>query len=451
MAVDPLDPSPSPGEYTHNTARLKINEIASAGNTNELGISDLVASVDPLLAANIDNRVVVKAPADLSGSLDSSKLYVIDGIIDFTGTGINITVPLGGFTYEGLGQGVSKLVCSDDGYHMFVSPVGGCGSIDGSGCTVEVSGLGSEVYAITGSTGNESFEHSRIIWNDCSSLGYVDGFRQGLEVNTARFGGKPELELRSTWAGGYRQSTSIIRGLDSGMTGSIFKAGAGLTFGSRFLTDLNADLSNSAALFDFSPSNFTKTSSLRVFGASIARNGVADATDVTLSPNIDHNSVYSLWKGNTGISDTHTGGRIVVTSETENPIATQSVFEDIIGTFTASGLVHFSNPSGGQMLHDGSDPRDYNVFSFLVIDGDQGVEVAVKAVKWNSSLAAFEDVGTQTRQINSLVGGRDVAFFDALFPVTMDKDDYLKLQIANNTSDSSLTAEIGSGMYLDER
>jgi len=451
MAVDPLEPSPAPGAYTNNTARLKINEIAAAGNTNELGIADLVASVDPLLAANIDNRVVVKAPADLSGSIDSSKLYIIDGIIDFSGTGFNITVPVGGFTYEGLGASVSMLKCTDDGYQMFVSPVGGCGNIEGGNCAIEASGVGSSVYAVTGATGSEAFEHNRVLWNNCSSMGYVDGFRQGLELNTVRFYGQPTLEFRGTWSGGYRQSTSLVRFLDVAMAGPIFKAGAGLTFGSRFLTDVNADLSNSAALFDFSASNFIKTSSLEVVSASIERNGVADASDQTISPNIDQNSVYSLWKRNTGIADTHTGGRVVITTEVTNPIAAQSAFEDILGTFTASGLVHFSNPSGSQILHNGSDPRDYNVFTFLVVDGAQGEEVAVRAVKWNSSLAVFEDVGTQTRQINALVGGRDVAFFDALFPVTLDKDDYLKLQIANNTSGSSLTAEIGSGMYLDER
>lgn len=39
MAVDPLVPSPSPGEYTHNTPRLKINEIASAVNSIELDVA----------------------------------------------------------------------------------------------------------------------------------------------------------------------------------------------------------------------------------------------------------------------------------------------------------------------------------------------------------------------------------------------------------------------------
>jgi hypothetical protein len=451
MAIDTLDPSPAPGEYTHSTVRLKINETVVAVNALELDVDGLASDVSALSLSNINNRVVVKSAADLSGALDSAKLYVIDGIIDFSGTGISITVPAGGFTYEGLGASISMLKCSDDSYDMFVSPAGGCGNIEGGNCAIETSGTGSSVYAVTGATGGEAFEHNRVVWSNCSSMGYVDGFRQGLELNTVRFFGQPSLELRGVWSGGYRQSTSLIRFIDSAMTAPIFKAGAGLTFGSRFLTDVNADLSTAAALFDFSDSNFTNTSSLLVSGASISRNGVSDASDQTISPNIDQNSVKSLWKRNTGIADTHTGGRVVITTEVANPIAAQSVFEDILGTFTSSGLVHFTNPSGSQMLHNGSDPRDYNVFAFLVVDGAQGAEVAIKAVKWNSSLASFEDVGTQTRQINSLVGGRDVAFFDALFPVTLDKDDYLKLQIANNTDATSLTAENGSGVYLDER
>jgi hypothetical protein len=451
MAVDPLAPSPAPGAYTNNTARLKINEIASAVNTNELGIADLDSSVNKLLLSYLSSVVVVKSASDLAGELDSEKVYIIDGVIDFSGTGISITVPVGGLSYEGLGGSVSKLKCSDDNYQMFVSPVGGCGNVEGLDCTIEVSGTGSSVYGLTGYTGNEAFEHRGMVWNNCSSMGYVDGFRQGLELNTVRFYGQPTLELRGVWSGGYRQSTSLVRFIDSAMTGPIFKAGAGLTFGSRFLTDINADLSTSAALFDFSAANFINTSSLLVSGASISRNGAQDASDVTTSPNIDKDSVKCLWKRNTGIADTHTGGRVTVSAESANPVAVQSVFEDISGTFTASGLVHFTNPAGGQLFHEGSAPRDYNAFTSVVVLGTQGVEVAIKAVKWNNSLASFEDVGTQVRQVNSFVGGNDVAFLDALFPVTLDKNDYLKLQIANNTSTSALTVQNGSSIYIDER
>lgn len=45
MAVDPLAPSPAPGAYTNNTARLKINEIASAVNSIELDVANNASDI----------------------------------------------------------------------------------------------------------------------------------------------------------------------------------------------------------------------------------------------------------------------------------------------------------------------------------------------------------------------------------------------------------------------
>ena len=39
--------------------------------------------------------VHVFQPSDLSGTLDSTKAYLITGDIDFTGTGVSIEVPVG--------------------------------------------------------------------------------------------------------------------------------------------------------------------------------------------------------------------------------------------------------------------------------------------------------------------------------------------------------------------
>jgi hypothetical protein len=67
----------SAGE-TGGSARGKINGLGSDVNSTSQ-----------------ESLVIVKVAADLSGSLDSTKVYVIDGVIDFTGTGLNIEVPQG--------------------------------------------------------------------------------------------------------------------------------------------------------------------------------------------------------------------------------------------------------------------------------------------------------------------------------------------------------------------
>jgi len=74
-----------------------------------------LASVITVTAAN--------AQAVLGGTIDSSKLYEIDGVIDMGST--PITVPSTGIQIRGLGMNVSHITSSADGYTMFVGDTAG--------------------------------------------------------------------------------------------------------------------------------------------------------------------------------------------------------------------------------------------------------------------------------------------------------------------------------------
>ena len=449
MAVITLSPSPSPGSYTHQAVREKINEIIGQSNNNESNITPIQASVSALLAKDADSVVIVKSPSDLSGALDSTKVYVIDGFIDMGST--PITVPAGGLDIRGYGSSISRLYSSQLAFTLFVSQVGGCGTFKYESISISTDGVGSSVFALEALTGFESIECRDVIFLDCASLGYFDGFRQGLEMSTFRSGGKPELELRGEWLGGYRQDTALIRGVDPSMTGSIFKAGAGLELNSRFVSNVNADLSTSASFTDFSPSNFNGDSLMRIEGAEITRNGVSNAGDTTITPNITANDTVSLWSNNKGVPETHAGGLNQVTTEAANPIATQGVYEDVLGTFTSSAMVHFTSTSTSQMTHISSDPRDFTVMLDAVVDGTAGEQISIKIIMWDDSASTFNDVKVTTREILQLQGASDVAYFNMFAPVTLDDNDYVKLQIANNSSGASVTVKDGSALYVTAR
>ena len=87
----------------------------------------------------------------------------------------------------------------------------------------------------------------------------------------------------------------------------------------------------------------------------------------------------------------------------------------------------------------------------LVIDGTAGNVISVKIVKWDDSASGFVDISSQVRQVNALVGGRDVAFFNATTGFTLDQNDYIKLQVANDTGTANVTAEIDSFFTVLER
>lgn len=407
----------------------------------------LTNTVDP--ATGLSNRVVVTEAADLAGTLDSTKEYFIDGIVNMGSQ--SIEVPAGGLNLTGYNFDASQLTSSAAGYTMFTSPAGGSGNLLGKDYGIEVSGTGSQVYNLTSATGFDAFEFARINYNDCESLGTITDYRQGLEVGTGRFGGKPELTLAGTWLGGYFIETSIVRSLDDGAY-SLFSAGAGFVMNSRFRSNQNIDLPASASFIDFAASNFVNASTLQLTGVIISRGGAFDATDSNITPNITKSELVSDWTGNNGMPNTFEGGSISVTTSVATTINTAGVFETLNATlWTALDLQHFDNPSGSQLRHLGNTPREYKIVADFTLDSNSGDVLTLRVAKWDDSAASIVTVLDQSRQVNALVGGRDVAFFSININTELDQNDYVFLQITNNTATNDVTAETDSYFVVEDR
>ena len=408
----------------------------------------LTNTVDP--ATGLSNRVVVTQASDFSGTIDSTKEYFLDGIVDMTGSGIEIEVPVNGINISGYNFDLSKLICSDDNYTLFKSPVGGSGDMIGKDYAIEVTGANSKVYNVTDATGMNAFEFARINYNDCTSLGTITDYRQGLEVGTGRFGGKPELTLAGTWLGGYFIDTSIVRNLDDGAY-SLFAAGAAFVMSSRFRSNQNIDLPASASFVDFAASNFVNPSTLQLEGCLVSREGVFDASDSNVTPNISASELVCDWMGNNGIENTFIGGELSITAEVTTTITTPGVFADLEGTYTSSDLQHFDEPSNGQLRHLGDSPVEYSVGGQFVLDSSSNDEVDLKIVIFRDATTSFEDGKTLRRVINNLQGGRDVAYFVISDNITLNKNDYVKTQVANVGDTNDITAEIDSFFIVSAR
>ena len=384
---------------------------------------------------------VVSSSSDLFGDLSSDVLYFIDGHIDMGS--YSIIVPAGGLSISGHSFDVSVLESTEPNHTMFVSPAGGSGSLLIKEVGISTSGVGSKVYDIFGKTSNEAFEMVRVYYTNCSSLGSVDSYRQGLESNTGRIGGTPTLTLKGTWSGGFRLATTLVRGLDDAMNAPLFSAGAGFVMQSRFLTDTNTDLGATASLNDFTESNFPNSSTLQYISSQVTRNGIQNSEDVTLMPNISHTNLSCFFSVNQGIRNTFVGGRarIITPLVTTMPeVVGEKV--DLSGVFTTSDLQHFDSPVTGQLRHLGTDPREYTIHSNILLEGTANNEAKLYVTKWDDSESSFVEVGGQQRTINNISGNRDIGFFNLDFNVILDKNDYVKMQVANLTSSDDITAEI---------
>ena len=108
-------------------------------------------------------------------------------------------------------------------------------------------------------------------------------------------------------------------------------------------------------------------------------------------------------------------------------------------------------PASGQLRHLGSSPREFYISGNLVIDGTANDEIDLKIVVFNSSTSTFTDSKIQRRVINNLVGGRDVAYFSLADNIVLNKNDYVKLQVANVLATGDVTAEVDSFIAVSKR
>ena len=401
------------------------------------------------LLQDLISVVFVRTAADLLPPLDNTKMYVLDGIIDMGSQ--SIEVPSGGLNLLGYSFDVSKLISSAAGYVMFTSPIGGSGNVLGREMAIEVTGSGSSVYNLVGDTGFEAIELVRVNWNDCENLGTITNYRQGLETGTGRFGGSPNLTLAGTWVGGYFIDTSIVRNLDPSMTGALYQAAVGFTMSSRFRSNQNVDLPASVAFLDFSPAEFPNSSTVQLDGCLVSRNGVFDSEDANITPNLNPGDLPAKFLNNVGMKNTFVGGRLDITAQITTVISTINTFVVLAGTMSSSDLQHFDSPVNGQLRHLGNSPNEFSIRLSILVEGPANDLITLKVVKWDDSASSFVDVAELARTISSLQGGRDVAYMAIDINVDLDIDDYIRLEIANNSGTGNLTAEDGGWLFAQMR
>ena len=392
----------------------------------------------------LSNIIVVRQSSDF-GTIDSTKVYKIDGQVDMGTT--SIALPVGGINLQGLTPGVSSLYSSEDNYTLFSSL--SCGDVIHSGVTISVTGANSKVYDLKSSNGLSRYSAEKIIYQDCTSLGELDNFLQGLEDIVVRVGGSPSLTLTGAWLSGFLSSPSLVTSLDAGMTEPLFKAGTGFLMSRRFITDLNCDLPASAALTDFAPANFVFPSTLIFNDTLITRDGVLSPDDANLTPNISASDLVSAWSGNTGLPNTFVGGEMELTTEIGTAIITQNVSEVLLGTWTVADLQHFDSPANGQLRHLGVTPVEYSVSWDFILDGAPNAEYKIELIKDSGGVETV--VHSQTRVINNLQGGRDVAYFTGTHHENLTQNDFTYWKVSNTTGTQNCTLELGSTWDVDAR
>lgn len=353
----------------------------------------------------LENVIPVRDPADFGVSIDSSKVYLIDGEIDMLNT--EIEVPSSGITIEGLSSSISGLSSSNNDYTFLKSPIGGSGNVTLKNLSLSFSGSNSKLFNLTGNSGNEAIEISDTNFEACSSLGEISNYRQILENTTGRFGGKPELTLSGS-IGGLKISNSIVSGIDQSTT--LIKEGTSLSISGRLITDLNCNLSTGSSLLNLSESDFINNEALQIQGAFITRNGIQDPNDPNVILNITEKSIKSNWKNNIGLRNTQKNIYSSCTVELVTNITFDNTFFAIAGTQVAQNQVHFDSPNNGEIrLLTGA--GNFLINGNIEISGSANDELILRVVKSEDNGVTWNtEVNRIRRLVNNLTGPRNLAF-----------------------------------------
>jgi hypothetical protein len=419
-------------------------------------IEDLKSN-DLLLASNINknsylNRIIVNQEnftATLGGVIDSTKEYFLDGVINLGST--QITVPSGGINIKGYNFDNSGLSSTSNNYTMFISPSGGSGDVLLSGLRFEILGNSSKLFNLFDSNGTHSFSVSSAKFVNCTSLGEISAYSVGLEIDTRRLGGSPSLTLSGNWSSGYLVSTSLVRGMSNTTTEPLYKAGLNFVMNSRFKTNVNVDLGTLQPFFNFSNINFPNPSTLQLKGVELTRNLIYNSIDTNITPNITESNLSCEWIGNNGIQNTYVGGGLGLTTEADTVIVGVDTFTALAGTFTAADLQHFSSPANGRLTNLGNSPREFKLVSYIIVTGVAGNNITIRIRKFKFSDGTTTTVTSQQSTINNISGGTNRTTFSLFGKFQLDINDYIFIEIANNSAIGVVRGKLGSFITLEER
>ena len=171
------------------------------------------------------------------------------------------------------------------------------------------------------------------------------------------------------------------------------------------------------------------------------------AISSAITPNITAANLSCSWKDNNGVSNTFVGAIATITTE----ILTSLSFNNptpLLGTVTTTDLQHFDSPANGQLRNLGVNPREFTVNFDFVLEGGSNDDYKIELVKNDGSNTVIYQ---QTRVINNLSGGRDVAYFTGLANVIMNQNEYVFWQVTNLSDGSNCTLELDSSWSVEER
>lgn len=428
-------------EDTPASGTININNLESG---DWVVVKSLVTetSADSLF---LQTEIIVQAASQLSGTLRSDVVYVVDGNIDMGTTSIN--VPEGGLFIRGSDYFVSSLYSTDNSYTMFQVDSGGAysGNVKVSMLSMWASGTSSQLFDLDNDGNSSAIEFQSCNIGDfagaTTSLGEIANYRQFRTNDCGLFRVQDGLTFTGTWSGGFRISDTIV--LAQAASSTLFKVGAGLTFGGRCISDINAaSVDPTTITFDFVASNFLLDGGFQLTGASFAPNS-------SISVTTDETEVEAFFRDCVEIRNTRPGYDMEFTTQATTAL-TANTPAKAAGTTTTSNATWFTQTGNNEVTYDSSLTKDYRVKVDVTIDGGANDQINVIVRRYDDSAAAYEDIKTKSRNITNVIGAVDVAIFSFTAIINdLSENDRIEIWIENADDGTDADVVLGSEVFVE--
>lgn len=422
------------GDFVNGIDAATLEWIIENNGRGILNTSDTLTQRKVRSEAELDQFLALPDPTQFSYLIDATE-FILTKPINVPGSGVN-----GGLTFFGLGNNFTTISISV-AQPMFT----GGGNLFLNDMIVSANTVGSSVFAMTSATAFEAVELINVNFQFCESLGYLDGFRQGLIINGFLFGDKQGLEFRGTWSGGYRVDAS--RFIFTPTIGSyMFKSAIGHSFGSRFVTNANSTIGSGSIGHDFREDTFVNDAEFQVIDAQFDGNG-------TYINGITASSIKSLWRDNRGVDDTFQGCVYRNTTDTVTNIQgvsnyaelaiVNSVIEDVWHGSQSASFFHARYLSSLAI--------NVRVEIVLALSSGANNEIEIEIRKYDSANTTF----TSLENFKLTANGGSLG--DRVQPITLptftrlEQDERIRIFVRNNSQNRDISTELGSKLIISKR
>ena len=390
-----------------------------------------------------DTVVYVTQASQLSGDLDSTKAYVVDGQVDMGNQ--SIVVPPGGLNILGTTLNTSLLFSTANNYTMFIyDNTTYAGSLSLSLMAFKVDGSGSQVFNLDNKENTGRISWQSLNFNECTSLGTLANYNQALAQNIGFVSCTDGFTVSGTWGGGWAILNSILLGTP--FPGTLFKAGANLLIGGSFRSNINIlrlDVDN-GTFCDFAPSNIILDSGFTL--SNVRVNPLADPT-----PNMPATSTKALIRDCVGLVNTYPGASVSPDADSVITVSEQDTLYQITGSVTIADACWFSVENTNGLKSNSSlgvEVKCSGIFSF---SGSSGVELGVQFRKFNYASSTYSNIGPEYK----------TTIFGTVFPLasnvsftantTLQKDDRIEVWVKNKDNTDNITLKSGGQFEVTER